>query len=165
MQISEASWSDGFLHLKTADVDARHFAYAFHPGEYEIKEKKNTRTLTVNRYFHALVNKMAAVTKADNDTVKQELVFRYGTLLEEDGKPIGAMLPYNADPSFLHGYPKCFKEKTMDGKQYKCYLIYKRTADMDSKEFARLLDGTIEEAKELGIDTLTPEEVARLAYE
>lgn len=165
MRISEAVWNDGFLHLKTADVDARHFAYSFKPGEYELRKKGNPRSLTVNRYFHSLVSKISSAIGVDADTVKADLVFRYGALLEEDGKPVGAMLPYKADPSFLHGYPKCYKEKELDGKLYKCYLIYKRTSELDSKEFSKLLDGAIAEANDLGIDTMTPEEVSRLASE
>ena len=35
---------------------------------------------------------------------------------------------------------------------------------MDSKEFAILLDGVISECNEVGIATLTPDEVARLKF-
>lgn len=44
---------------------------------------------------------------------------------------------------------------------FKCYLAYKQTHLMDSKEMARLIDGAIEVAKELGIETDTPEQLAR----
>ena len=36
---------------------------------------------------------------------------------------------------------------------------------MDTKEMARLIDGTIREAKELGIETDTPETLARYQAE
>lgn len=32
----------------------------------------------------------------------------------------------------------------------------------DTKEMSRLIDGTVEEAKELGIETLTPDQVERM---
>lgn len=41
----------------------------------------------------------------------------------------------------------------------------KESHKMDSKEFARLVDGAIEEAKELGIQTDTPEQLARYKEE
>ena len=44
MKIDKAIWEGGYLKLHTADVDARHFAYAFTPGEYEIKAKKSIRS-------------------------------------------------------------------------------------------------------------------------
>ena len=49
MKVDKAIWEGGFLKLHTADVDARHFAYAFTPGEYEIKPK-NIRSLDANAY-------------------------------------------------------------------------------------------------------------------
>ena len=42
------------------------------------------------------------------------------------------------------------------------YLIYKETHTLDSAEMATLIDGTIEEAKQLGIETLTPIELENL---
>ena len=44
---------------------------------------------------------------------------------------------------------------------FNCYLMYKQTRFMDSKEMARLIDGAIYVAKGLGIDTDTPEQIAR----
>jgi hypothetical protein len=32
----------------------------------------------------------------------------------------------------------------------------------DTREMSRLIDGTVEEAKELGIETLTPEQLERM---
>ena len=48
MKVDSAVWEGGYLKLHTADVDARHFAYAFTPGEYEIKPKKSLRSLDSN---------------------------------------------------------------------------------------------------------------------
>ena len=44
-------------------------------------------------------------------------------------------------------------------------FVYKESHKMDSKEFAHLVDGAIEEAKELGIQTDTPEQLARYKEE
>ena len=52
-----------------------------------------------------------------------------------------------------------------NGKDYSCYFVYKESHKMDSKEFAHLVDGAIEEAKELGIQTDTPEQLARYKEE
>lgn len=54
---------------------------------------------------------------------------------------------------------KYSEEYARDGK-----VIYvrrwKRSSEMDTKEFKRLLDGLISECKEVGIDVRTPEEIA-----
>lgn len=49
-----------------------------------------------------------------------------------------------------------------NGKEFRCYLLYKRTRYMDTAEMARLIDGAIYEAKELGIETDPPEKIAKL---
>lgn len=46
-----------------------------------------------------------------------------------------------------------------------CYLVYKDTSKMDTKEFSHLIDGAIDEAKALGIETDTPEQLARYKEE
>jgi hypothetical protein len=35
---------------------------------------------------------------------------------------------------------------------------------MDTKEMSILIDGIVSEAKEMGIETLTPDELARIEY-
>ena len=60
MRIREAKWEDGWLKLKTADVDARHFAYKFKDeGEWELKPKKDLRSLDANAYMWVLCEKIA----------------------------------------------------------------------------------------------------------
>ena len=65
------------------------------------------------------------------------------------------------DVSTIYPYVKCFETREENGKLFKCYLVYKQTHLMDSKEMTRLIDGAIEVAKELGIETDTPEQLAR----
>ena len=48
MKVDSVVWEGGYLKLHTADVDARHFAYAFTPDEYKIKPKKTLRRLEAN---------------------------------------------------------------------------------------------------------------------
>lgn len=50
-------------------------------------------------------------------------------------------------------------------RDYECYLFYKRSYELDSKEMARLIDGAIFEARNLGIDTDPPEMIARYKEE
>ena len=59
-------------------------------------------------------------------------------------------------------YAKPIGECVENNKTFVKYLIYKETHTVDSAEMARLIDGTIEEAKQLGIETLTPIEIENL---
>ena len=42
------------------------------------------------------------------------------------------------------------------------YLLYKHTHTLNSKEMARLIDGTVQDAKQLGIETKTPQQLAEM---
>ena len=47
-------------------------------------------------------------------------------------------------------------------KGFARYKVLRGSSTYDSKEFSILLDGLIEECNECGVDTMTPQEVARL---
>lgn len=132
----------------------------------EIKKWREPRSKDANAYFHALVNKIAEAQSLGDDEVKRSLVVEYGALAkDEDGNTLGAMLPVSADIDEFYPYTRLYKSMTLDGKEYHCYLFYKRTHTLDSKEMARLIDGAIYVAKSLGIDTDTPEQIARYKEE
>lgn len=141
---------ENFDQLKDCDVNV------------EIKKWREPRSKDANAYFHVLVNKIAEAQSLGDDEVKRRLVVEYGALAkDEDGNTLGAMLPVSADIDEFYPYTRLFKSMTLDGKEYHCYLFYKRTHTLDSKEMARLIDGAIYVAQGLGIDTDTPEQIAR----
>lgn len=130
--------------------------------DIEIKKHREKRSKDANAYFHVLVNKIAAERGGKDDDVKRQLVVEYGALdRDEDGTVIGFKLPASVNVDKIYPYVRCFDTREENGKLFKCYLVYKHTSDMDSKEMARLIDGAIETAQELGIVTDTPEQLAR----
>lgn len=140
--------------LKDADINV------------EIKKWRRPRSRDANAYFHVLVNKIAEAQSLGDDEVKRSLVVEYGALAkDENGNTLGAMLPVTADMDDFYPYYRCYKTMTLEGREYNCYLFYKRTHTLDTKEMARLIDGAIYVAKGLGIDTDTPEQIARYKEE
>lgn len=134
--------------------------------DIEIKVHREKRSKSANAYFHVLVNKIAGETGEKDDAVKTRLVTEYGVVAkDEDGLTIGFKLPATVDVSKIYPYTRLFDQRTEGGKLFNCYLVLKHTSDLDTKEMARLIDGAIEEAKELGIETDTPETLARYREE
>lgn len=130
--------------------------------DVEIREHREKRSKNANAYFHVLVNKIARETGESNEAVKKRLVESYGVVdTLEDGSTFGFMLPAKADIRKLKKYTQWVENRMQHGKLYSVYLVLKETHDMDTKEMARLIDGAIEEARDLGIETDTPEELAR----
>jgi len=133
-----------------------------------IEKYRKRRSANASAYFHILAGKIAEERDMGAEEVKKQLVLEYGTLAkDEDGLTVGFKLPVSVDVAthFPYTYVKCFDTRTEDGKDFNCYLCYKQTSLMNSKEMYRLILGTIEEAQELGIETATPEELARFEQE
>lgn len=134
--------------------------------DIEIKKHREKRSKSANAYFHVLVNKIAAVQGGSDDAIKKALVVEYGALeKDDDGLTVGFKLPATVDVDKIYPYVRCFDTREENGKLFRCYLVYKQTHLMDSKEMARLIDGAIEMARELGIETDTPEQLARYKEE
>lgn len=131
-----------------------------------IVKHREKRSNSANAYFHVLVNEIAAETGGSDESIKKHLVLEYGAIAkDENNLRIGFKLPANVDVDTIYPYTKCFDTRTENGMIFKCYLVYKRTRDMNTKEMARLIDGAIETARELGIETDTPEQIARYKKE
>ena len=128
------------------------------PHDLIIKLHREKRSLTANAYFHALANKLAAMIWVDNDEMKRELVREYGTIATRDGIPVTITIPKGDKPEDY--YPYC--EWAGADEFTDTYVLYKQTSGMNTAEFARLIDGTIERCKEVGIETLPPAELERL---
>lgn len=134
--------------------------------DIEIKQHREIRSKNANAYFHVLVNKIANETMESDEAVKVRLVTEYGVVdRTEDGLVLGFKLPASVPPDRIYKYTRYIETRTENGKLFKCYLVLKETHEMDTKEMARLIDGTIQEAKELGIETDTPETLARYKAE
>lgn len=139
----DQDFPEGFDALHEADVNIT------------IKKWRNTRSLDANAYFHALVSQIAECLGQTPEEVKRLFAIDYGVV----GTYI--QIPAEAEIDRIYPYYRMVKEETnAKGNRLAVYALYKHTSDMDSKEFSRLLEGTIIEAKALGIDTDTPAQKA-----
>ena len=146
----DSDFREGFDSLHDVDV------------EVSIKKWRAKRSKDANAYFHLIVNQIAQATGQSDDDVKSELLVRYGTVARDDSNNyVGFKLPVGVNVSKVYPYTRCYKTVEENGKTYNCYLLYKHSSDMDTKEMSHLIDGAISEARELGIDTDTPEMKAR----
>lgn len=125
-----------------------------------IEKWSDKRSLQANAYFHVLCNKIAEATKSSMDDVKKMLVTRYGTLARgSDGKLAGVILPPNTNPDDFYPYYKWYEA---DERGFNKYLFFKQTHTLTKDEMSRLIEGTVDEAKALKIETLPPDEIARM---
>ena len=128
----------------------------------EIKKWTKQRSLNANAYFHLLVNKIAEKLKTSDTETKIRLNLEYGTpATDKSGNQVVVKLPKEVEVTQFYDYAKWIGDK-QEKIMTSYYIFYKQTHTLDSKEMARLIDGTISESKALGIETLTPDEKARM---
>ena len=126
-------------------------------GIYEVKRKRKRRTLTQNGYYWQMVGDVSDATGVPVEDIHAENIRRHAhhevfTVLVE--VPIEDYVPYF----------EVIGTGWMGGKLYKHVRIFRRSSEMDSAEFSRLIDGMREECANLGIPCMTREEIARLRF-
>lgn len=125
------------------------------PLKLDIHKDIHKRTITANSYFHYLIQKIAEATNLGVSSVKKQMVVEYGTPLEdENGDYVFVKVESSTDISSVYKYYNYIACDYIDGVEYNTYLLYKQTHMMNKAEMARLIDGVVQEAKELGIKTL-----------
>ncbi len=124
----------------------------------KITEYRKRRSLDANAYCWALIGKIADSLRTGKDEAYLEVLRRYGqreiVSVQEGINPKGYFKYYDVE-----GYGE------VKGKKFVHYRVYKGSSEYDSREMAILIDGIISEAKEMGIETATPEELARMKRE
>jgi hypothetical protein len=128
-----------------------------------IKHRKK-RSLDANAYFHVLVGKIADCLKISKVSCKNVLICRYGQPELIDGEPL--VYKSNAPPSYMQEqemvHSICVGSKIESGKEVFFYRIYRGSHTYNSKEMSILIEGTVQEAKDIGIETMPPQELARM---
>lgn len=129
----------------------------------DVRPYREKRSLTANAYFHVLVGEIAERLSVSEQEAKRQLVLEYGAKLrDETGTVVGMKLPASVEVNDIYPYARQFDERVENGKRFYCYLLYKPTHTLNTQEMCRLIDGAVHEAKELGIETATPQELAKM---
>ena len=129
------------------------------------KKHRKKRSLDANAYFHVIVGKIADKLGISKTRCKNILIARYGQQeFLEEGQPVilktNISVEKMLEQEFLHAGPCGVKVE--NGTEVIFYKVYRGSHTLDSKEFSNLLEGTIQEAKELGIETIPPAELHRM---
>jgi len=125
---------------------------------------KRKRSLDANAYFHVLVGKIADVQRISKPMAKNLLLGRYGQReTDEFGKPLVISILSEIEMlqrEDIHLFP--VGHGSVQGKEFTHYAVIRGSHTYDSKEMSILIDGTIDEAKGMGIETLPEEEIRRM---
>ena len=119
-----------------------------------VKRWKEKRSLDANAYYWQLNSQLAQLLHTTPDELHEELLQRYGLLDTDENGHIAITARSCVDMSRVDGHWKLYKV-SQDGK-WKSYLRIRGTSEYDSAEMAYFIDRVIEECREAGIATETP---------
>lgn len=127
----------------------------------EFKKYRNHRSGEANAYFHVLVGKIASVLHTSAISVKNTMIGRYGQpeLMNDKLELITTQIEPQemAEQEYLHTV--LVHTKAIKDKVFYTYRVQRGSHTYDTKEMSELIDGTVQEAKDLGIETLPPDEI------
>ena len=126
--------------------------------DVKIDKHREKRSLNANAYLWKLVTEIGNVLNKSKEEVYLQMLIDYG-----QSEMVSILSEID-----VKGYFKYYKlagTSILNGKEFNHYKIYKGSSEYDTKEMSILLNGVVQEAKNLGIKTKDDIEVERLIEE
>lgn len=136
---------------------------------WDVKKHTEKRSLTANAYYWAIIGKMADAMKMPKPEVHNRMLRAYGQAQGIDGRLVTVAIPdtEKAEAQALraetyHIAPTSQVRMGTKNQMFRTYLMLKGSSELTTAEFSVLLDGTLQEARDLGIETMTPAQLEEL---
>lgn len=136
---------------------------------YDLKEIRPKRSRDANAYFHVLCGKLRFKHDPSGAPwsmarMKNHLISSYGQeqLIEGERMVYKTNAPeeYMRELEYIH--TKLLDIREENGKSVYFYQIYRGTHTYNSWEMSKLIEGTVEECKQVDIETLSSAEIKRI---
>ena len=124
------------------------------PKVIDISIKTEKRSLDSNSYMWTLINKIAI----KNSSTEKEI---YKIMLRDYGAKEYAVAKIEIRKELMKAYKfvEIVKDVKVDGKAGKLFRLIRGTSTYDTKEMSIMINGIVEEAKALGIQTVSQKEI------
>lgn len=122
-------------------------------GTWDIVPHKEKRSLNANALYRMMVTQMAKALQISNPRMHNQLLRKYGTQQLIDGEQVWVALPDTKETEeeveedeYNHFQPTMRKTGTK-----RWYLLLKPSHEFDVAEMSRLIDGTADEMRHMGL--------------
>ena len=122
---------------------------------FELKEYKQKRSRNSNNYAWELITKIADAVNMSKEEVYLDMLKHYG-----QSEMVSVLSEIDVKGYFKYYEPAGYTE--LNGKEFTHYKIFKGSSEYNTKEMSTFISGIVQEAENLGIETLTPDELERL---
>lgn len=137
--------------------------------EWEIKKHRKKRSLSQNAYYWVLLTKVADAMRLPKPEVHNRMLRAYGQPQGIDGRLMTVTIPdtEKAEREALraetyHIRPTSQVLMGTKKQMFRTYVMLRGSSTYDTNEMTILLDGLIQEAQSLGIETITPAELEEI---
>lgn len=123
--------------------------------QFELLEWRMKRSLNANAYAWVLITKIANEMRLSKEEVYLNMLKHYG-----QSEIVSVLSRIN-----VSGYFKYYEKigtATLQGKEFTHYKVYKGSSEYDTREMSILIDGIVQEAKNMDIETLSDAEILHL---
>ena len=123
--------------------------------DVKIDKHREKRSLNANNYLWELCTQIGDILRKSKEEVYLDMLVDYGQSI---------MVSVISDIK-LNGFYKYYKEagkSILNGKEFTHYKLYKGSSEYNTKEMSILLDGIVQEARQLGIRTKENEELEKM---
>lgn len=149
-----------FTIAKVADVDDR---------VYDIIPHREKRTLSQNAYYYQLLGKVADKHHISKARLHNDMLQHYGQEAEFDGQRIYVTIPDTEEcenqameSQTVHMKPSSSTMLGRDGVTYRTWIMLKGSHELTVKEMSILVDGLVQEARQVNVEVLTPQELEHM---
>lgn len=139
---------------KIADVDEQ---------IYDVVPHREKRSLNSNGYYWVLNGKVADKLRISKSRLHNDMLRHFGQVMMIDDKPVCVMLPDTTEAEetayeseTVHLKPTSATFDGANGVRYRQWKMLRGSHDYDTREMSILLDGIIQEARQLDIEVMTP---------
>ncbi len=154
------------ISFRTSDLTYKHdllHKYTNDTYEVTIKRKRANRSLDANAYLFVLCGKIAEHKNIldGKDEIYRNAIVDYGVsaVMPIKDEQLDDILKWHVSGRLGNQY-RVLGASKFEG--YTNVIFYYGSSEYDTAQMSRLIDGVIADCHDLGIDTMTPSEIARL---
>ena len=136
--------------------------------EFEIKPYRKARTNRQNSYYWVLIAKLADKLRLSKIELHNQMLRDYGQPYIIEGEQVYSMFPDTEETEakllreeFFHVAPTT-NVRSGAKHNYRAYRLLRGSSTYNTEEMSILLDGLIQEAKNVGVETLPPYVLTRM---
>lgn len=125
-----------------------------------VKQHRNKRSLDANAYCWVLIDKIAEATGADKELIYKSAIRSIGGVSDI------VLIKTEAAETFCKNWQRQgigWQTETMPSKTdgWIYVIVYAGSSAYNTRQMSALIDSLVEDAKGLGIETATPEQIAK----